>query len=132
MRIPMASIREVAREALAVFRLFAMAGVVYWVLLAIVGCGPIVGFEPSAKQDDVVAVAEKVDAIQQDQTGLVNAQANIKSEITGLRKDVTNTIDRQVDPWVGYALLMLIAFNGLDALGELIRAIRAPQAMHPP
>lgn len=128
----MATLRDVAREALAVLMLFAMAGVVYWALIALVGCGPIVGFEPAAKQDDVVAVAEKVDAIQQDQTGLVNAQANIKSEITGLRKDVTNTIDRQVDPWVGYALLMLIAFNGLDALGELIRAVRAPQALHPP
>lgn len=137
MRIPnrTSPSREAWRETLSFFAMVAIIAAVLWAVTVLVaGCGieRVVGIDPVAREGDVDAVAEKIETIHRDQAGLVNAQADVRSEITGIRSDVQNVIDRAVDNWVGIALLTLIGVNGLPELTNLIVAMRKIRPQHPP
>lgn len=80
---------------------------------SLLGCTQVrSAFEPVAKRGDVQAV-------QETQTGLVNTQARIQSEINGLRNDVVKTYNRQIDPWYGALAMMLLVVPNLDSIQKL-------------
>lgn len=80
----------------------------------------LLDLEPDAKQGDLKAVAADQKAIKRDQQGLVNAQAEVRTELNGIREVVTNNAVPR-DVW--WVMLAMLAFSNLDQLGRWLPSI---------